>query len=287
MTYFNTKTFATLAVIGMGGLGAYTIYDRIPEVDPIPANGPITALEMKDGNSTPFIAGVRNPAGITWMADSGTYLISTDNRVVAEVSADYATVLSQMKVPSNPIGTGDTEGVTYLGNGRAAVIGERGVVVLIERNDAGWQEVERFAIDKMVAGTQLGSAAFDPETKTLFTAQKKGAKRLYQINLETRAVEVVEMTLAPNLVVKEGREWSEFTIAGLGFDGSALLANSEAFSSVLTIQLSGIVTGVHGINNINESAGLTVRDDTIVLVGDAESYLPEPPIYTISKAAKL
>jgi uncharacterized protein YjiK len=279
MTYLNFKTFATLAVIGGSGFGAYTIYDRIPEVDPIPTNGPIAKLEMKDGSSTQFAANVRNPAGITWMADSNTYLVSTDNRVVAEVSKDFTTVLSQITLPSNPIGTGDTEGVAYLGNGRAAVVGERGVVVLIQRSEAGWEEVERFAIDKMTAGTQLGSAAFDASTNTLFTAQKTGAKRMYKINLVTRTVDAVEMTLSPNLTVKDGRDWSEFTIAGLGFDGGELLANSEAFSSVLTIQTTGVVTRVHGINNINEAAGLTVRGEQVVLVGDAESYLPKPPIY--------
>lgn len=273
------KTAAITAAVAVTAFGAYTVYDRIPEVDPAPANAPIANLQILQGSSTAFDAAVRNPAGITWMADSATYLVSTDNRVVAEVSADYSTVLSELKVASYPIGTGDTEGVAYLGNGRAAAIGERGVVVLLERTNTGWAETDRFAIDGMIAGTQLGSAAYDPASNTLFTAQKTGEKRLYAIDLASRTVDVIDMALSPDVEVAAGRDWTEFTIAGMAFDDGHLLANSEAFSSVLTIQTSGVVTDVHGIDNINEASGLTVRGEQIVLMGDAESYLPKPPIY--------
>lgn len=279
-----SKTLTSVVLLGIGAIGAFAIYDRIPEVDPIPTNGPIAALQMKEGRSTRFGAAVPNPAGISWMPDSGTYLVSTDDRVVAEVSADYGTVLSQITIPASPLGTGDTEGVAYLGNGRAAVVGENGVVILLQRTDSRWKETDRFPIEGMVAGSQLGSAAYDPTTNTLFTAQKTGAKRLYRIDLDTRNVDVVDMVLTQELKVTDGRDWSEFTIAGLGFADGELLANSEAFSSVLTIQTTGIVTAVHGIRNINEASGLTVHDDKIVLVGDAESYLPEPPIYLVDRA---
>jgi uncharacterized protein YjiK len=281
------KAMATVAAISVGGFGGYTIYDRIPEVDPVPTNGPLSALPMLDGSSTPFGAAVRNPAGITWMADSETYLVSTDDRVIAEVSADFGTVISQMTLPSAPLGTGDTEGVAYLGNNRAAAIGERGVVIILDRSATGWKESERFAIKGMVAGTQLGSGAYDPQTNTLFTAQKSGEKRLYRINLDTQDTDVIDMTLASDLAVAAGRDWSEFTIAGLGFVDGQLLANSEAFSSVLTIQPSGEVSAVHGISNINEAAGLTIRDDQIVLVGGAESYLPIPPIYFVARDGQI
>ena len=286
MTISIRKTLAAIAFVCVGAVGAFIIYDRIPEVDPIPKNGPLAALPMANGSSEPFGAAVPNPAGITWMNDSSSYLVSTDDRVLAEVSADFKTVIWQMTVPASPLGTGDTEGVAYLGNNRAAVIGERGVVILMKRSATGWEETERFAIKGMVAGTQLGSAAYDPETNTLFSAQKTGEKRLYRINLETQATEVVSMILSPKLAVTAGRDWTEFTIAGLGFVDGKLLANSEAFSSVLTIQTSGEVNEVHGINNINEAAGLTIRNDHIILVGDAESYLPEPPIYLIPRADK-
>jgi len=220
-----TKIAAITTAVGLGAFGAYTIYDRIPEVDPAPANAPIANLQILQGHSVAFDAAVVNPAGITWMADSGTYLISTDNRVVAEVSADYKFVLSEMTVTKRPIATGDTEGVAYLGDGRAAVVGERGVIVIIERTGDGWAETDRFAMDGMVASTQLGSAAYDATTNTLYTAQKTGEKRLYAIDLESRAVEVTDMTLAANLDVAEG-------------------ANGEAFSAVLEIQTNGVVTDV-------------------------------------------
>ena len=152
------KTAAVTAAVAVTAFGAYSVCDRIPKVDPGPANASIANLQILQGSSTAFDAAVKKPAGIAWMADSATYLGSTDNRVAAEISADYSNVLS------------------------------------------------------------------------------------------------------------------EITIAGMAFEGGHLVANSEAFGSVL-------MTDVHGINNINQASGLTVRGDQLVLKGDAENYLPKPSIY--------
>lgn len=133
----------------------------------------------------------------------------------------------------------------------------------------------------MAAGTQLGSAAYDPKTNTLFTAQKKGNKKLYRINLATRETEIFDMYLSPELIVADGRDWHEFTIADLDYSNGMLTANSEAFSSILRFQTDGKVTDVYGVTGINEASGLTFRDNKLVLIGDAENYLPDPPVYLI------
>lgn len=281
MTPFIRKTLIISTLLGTGIIGAIIADDYIPKEDPNPANGPLLSIQLLEGRSTVFEAAVLNPAGITWMSDSGTYLISTDDRLLAEVSGELSTVLSQMIIPNRPLGIGDTEGVAYLGNGRAAVIGECGVVIIIQRNDSGWAEVERFNIKGMVAGTQLGSAAYDPESNALYTAQKKGNKKLYRIDLATRETEIFDMFLSPDLSVADGRNWHEFTIAGLDFSDGMLTANSEAFSSILRFQTDGRVTAVYGVTGINEASGLTFRDKKLVLIGDAENYLPDPPVYLI------
>lgn len=134
MTPFMRKTLITTTLIGTGIIGAIIADDYIPKEDPNPENGPLLSVQMLEGRSTFFGAAILNPAGITWMPDSGTYLISTDDRLLAEISGDYSTVLSQMTLPNSPLGIGDTEGVAYLGHNRAAVIGECGVVIIIQRN---------------------------------------------------------------------------------------------------------------------------------------------------------
>ena len=84
---------------------------------------------------------------------------------------------------------------------------------------------------------------------------------------------------------RSNRKWQELTIAGLQFHQGRLYGISEAFSSLLVVDLDGSVDAVLGLNGINESSGITVRDDVLTLVGDAEGYLPPPPIYLLDPSA--
>jgi uncharacterized protein YjiK len=265
--------------------GAFWVWDHIPEVDPDPANSPIENMSMIKGKSVPLTQAVADPAGIVFLPDSETYLVSTDGRELIELSADFLTVLSAITLPASPFGIGDTEGVTYLGNGKAAVIGETGVVLLMSRDGKGWKETERFPITGFKAGSQLGSATYDPATQTLYTAQKKGEKILYKININDRTVEVFSMTLSSDVQERSGRKWQELTIAGLQFHKGRLYGISEAFSSLLVIDPNGSVDTVLGLTGINESSGITVKDGVLTLVGDAEGYLPPPPIYLLDPSA--
>lgn len=280
----NTLTLAGITTLAIG-LGAFWALEQIPEVDPDPANSPIANMPMVNGSSVPLTQAVANPAGIVFLPDSETYLVSTDGREFIELSADFGTVISAMKLPSNPYAIGDTEGVTYLGNDQAAVVGEAGVVVLMTRNDKGWVETERFPISGFKTGKQLGSASYDPATRTLYTAQKKGEKVLYKINLNDRSVDIVSMVLVASVKERSKRKWQELTIAGLQFHDGRLYGISEAFSSLLVINTDGSVEAVKGLIGINESSGITVRNDILTLIGDAEGYLPPPPVYLLDQSA--
>lgn len=273
-----------LAVVTTAAFGFYIYWQYIPEVDSQPSSAPVHLINMTSGQSKALTTQIKNPAGISYLYDSDTFLISTDNRVVAEITSDFATVLSSMTVSTMPQKIGDTEGVTYLGNGEAAVIGENGVVVILKRAEGNWIEMDRFPISVFKAGTQLGSAAFDPGTRTLFSAQKKGGKVLYKIDIDSRHAEVIPMKLDTKFQEKKNRTWKEFYVAGLQFYEGKLYGVSESFSSVLTITTSGFVENITGVANINESSGITVRDGVFILVGDAENYLPIPPIYIIDKS---
>ena len=282
---FHVKLAAGLLSIIAAGLIGFAIWDRIPEVDADPKNAPVMAGRMAETETLPLSRDVANPAGIAFMQDSGTYLVSTDDRVFIELSSDFSSIISSLTISNNPYAIGDTEGVAYLGDGRAAVVGENGAVVVLERAGANWRETERFPIAGFKLGTQLGSAAYDPATGTVYTAQKKGKKLLYRIDLESGAANVVQMTLDPQLKELPGRNWQEFTIAGLLFHKQRLYAISEAFTSILVINPEGVVEDIIGLSGANESSGVTIRDDLITLIGDAESYLPDPPIYIVEKSA--
>ena len=220
----------------------YYYFEYVPEVDANPRHAPVAGMTSSSViKKLPLTTKVANPAGISFNYDTGNYLVSTDDQLFSEVSAGFDQVLFSMDIANSPLNLGDTEGVTYLGSGRAAVVGENGAVVLLARDDKGqWSETERFAIDGFKPGTQLGSAAYSPDTGELFTAQKKGRdKVLYAIDLKTRAVQVTPLRLAANLKEKADRSWSEFYIAGLHFKQGELKAVSEAFSALLTIQPHG------------------------------------------------
>ena len=265
--------------------GVYWVWDHIPEVDPDPANSPIENMAMVNGKSVPLTQAVIEPAGIVFLPDSGTFLVSTDRREFIELSADFTNIISVMTLPASPYAIGDTEGITYLGNGKAAVIGENGAVLLMTRKGKSWEETERFPILGFKAGTQLGSAAYDPATNTLFTAQKKGEKVLYKISMNDHAVSIVPMVLGSGVQERKNRKWQELTIAGMQFHQGRLYAISEPFSSLLLIKPNGSVEAIKGLTGINESAGITVRDGVLTLIGDAEGYLPPPPVYLLDKSA--
>ncbi|HCH23513.1 MAG TPA: hypothetical protein DE179_04380 [Oceanospirillaceae bacterium] len=271
---------ASILVLG----GAYYQFEYMPEVDPDFRNAPVTGMsKSKVTGKLPFTTQIANPAGISYNFDDNTYLVSTDDRVFAEVAADFTQVLSSFVINNKPYGTGDTEGVTYLGNGKAAAVGENGVVVLLSKAQPDlWVETSRFEIDGFNQSTQLGSAAYDPSTNTLYTAQKKASNKvLYAINLETQAVVITPLTLGAGIAQKPNGDWSDFYVAGLDFNKGKLHAVSEAFSSVITMDLNGVITAITGIEGLSESAGITHNTKGYVLIGDAEGYLPDPPIYFI------
>lgn len=273
-------------IIAIAAFGAVIIIDRIPEVDPNPANGPISNITILNSTLAPLTTLVKDPAGIVFLQDTNTYLVSTDNREILEISNNFSSVISKITLPNAPLSIGDTEGITYLGNGKAAVAGENGVIILLERINNIWQEQERFAITNFVASTQLGSLTYDAATQTLYTAQKKKQKRLYSIHLPSKKSTMVEMALSANLHEKQSRKWQEFTIAGMQFSNGLLYAISEEFNSLLIFTPHGELKGAHGLANVNESSGITIsfnktKGANITLIGDAEGYLPDPPVYFI------
>ena len=267
------------------GLGAgYYYLQYVPEVDPNYHNAPVTGVSVKPIEQVlPFTPLIKNPAGISYIPDTNTFLVSTDDRVFAEVSADFKRALFTATVANSPFNIGDTEGVTYLGEGKAALIGENGVVIIFaRRGKIHWVELERFVIEGFNNSTQLGSAAYDAKNHILYTAQKKGeAKVLYAIDITNREVKVIDLKLADKFIQKSNRRWDEFYIAGLTFRNAKLYAISEAFSAMLTIETDGTVSAITGLAGIQESAGITFKNNKFYFIGDAENYLPEPPVYVL------
>ena len=165
----------TVALVGVS-LTAFLILDRIPEVDPDPANAPIEHMAMVGAMQRPLTEAVINPAGIVFLPDSKTYLVSTDDQNFIELSEDFSFVISSTSIPNRPHAIGDTEGVTYLRNDRAAVVGENGVVILMTRNKEGWEEQERFPIPGFIAEPNWVRLLMTL-TRKFYIPRKRRAKR--------------------------------------------------------------------------------------------------------------
>lgn len=84
----RSTLLASLAVVTIVAIGSFTYWQYTPEVDIQSSSAPVQIINMTSGKATPLTTQVKNPSGITYLSDSDTYLISTDNRVVAEVSSD-------------------------------------------------------------------------------------------------------------------------------------------------------------------------------------------------------
>jgi hypothetical protein len=66
------------------------------------------------------------------------------------------------------------------------------------------------------------------------------------------------------------------------FGNNHLYIFSEAYSTIFKFNPeSKRVVAVYGVNDIHESAGITLKEGVAYLVGDFESYLPAPSFYKV------
>jgi len=277
-----------LMLSGIFFLGSCVNGQLVRELDADPSHGPVVAAMIQVDEIIPLTTAVQNPAGIAFIADTGTYLISTDDSVLHEVSHDFSAVLSSLTfdISRDGIAIGDTEGVAHIGDDRAVAISENGVLLHVQRHaDGTWAERRRIVIRGLDPSLQLASAAYDPVTGLRYSAVKTGPKLLYAIDPDSGDLRQTPLVLADHLTMKRGRAWApEFTVSGLVLVDGRLLALSEAYSSLLTLGTDGTITAVTGVQGMEESAGITSDGRGVVILGDAEPYLPDPPIYRLHHA---
>jgi uncharacterized protein YjiK len=257
------------------------------ELDDVAQNGPLSTTSIDKKSSLPVFDSVL-AAGISWDFDNDGYFVSTDQphtllpsneAQLLVVDQQLSTILQTITLPTD----GDLEGVAYIGNGEVAAISEVGTLYYFKQDETGrWalaNSVMAFANNKV---RKLASLAYDPQNQHLYTAEKEGTKTVYQLSRSGEQLSRFELSIDHLKSASSASLSDDYTVAGMAYRDQALYFFSEAYSTLFQYDLNRrMVTQAFGINNIHESAGVTFRHDTLVLVGDQENYLPPPQFYKV------
>ena len=259
------------------------------EVDDVAENGPIQSEIVSVTNTVPLFEGVL-AAGISWDYEQDRFFISTDephSLLTKNIASFYVVnaALNQIEYKKELKVDGDLEGIAYIGNAEVAIISELGTIYYLKEREDEWEETHKVSVFDGDEKHKLGSLAYDASNKLLYSAEKEGEKIIYQIS---RRGELLERFAFDIGTIEAKREFDidkDYTIAGMAYSNQNqhLYLFSEAYSTIFkyhpeTKQLSA----VFGVNNIHESAGITLKRGEAYLVGDFESYLPSPNIYRVS-----
>jgi len=175
-----------------------------------------------------------------------------------------------------------SEGISYIGNNEIAMISEVGTIVYLEEKNSEWEEKRRVSILNKNDRHKLGSLAYDPVNELLYSAEKEGKKVIYQISRDGKLQNSFELSVEGIDTNRKFDISKDYTIAGMTFGNNHLYIFSEAYSTIFKFNPeSKRVAAVYGVNDIHESAGITLKEGVAYLVGDFESYLPAPSFYKV------
>ena len=256
------------------------------EVDDVAENGPIQSQIISKIDQIPLFEGML-AASISWDFDKDRFFISTDQPhglFTDKIASFYVANDSLDKIiyKKNLVTDGDLEGVAYIGEAEVAIISEVGTLYFLKEIGDEWEVTNKVSIFNGNGKHKLSSLAYDPVNKRLYSAEKKGRKIIYQISRDGNLLNSFEFDVGDVVTKREFSMNKDYTIAGMAFDNQHLFIFSEAYSTIFKYNPEDKqLTAVFGIKNIHESAGITLKNGIVYLVGDFEDYLPAPNFYKV------
>ena len=179
---------------------------------------------------------------------------------------------------------GDLEGITYIGNNEIGIISEIGTLYFLKEKNKQWELTKTISLPKGDAKYKLASLAYDSKNQYLYTAQKEGEKTIFKMDRDGNLLDSFNLEVKDNLENTNANASidDDYTISGMTFNNDHLYIFSEAYSTIFKFNpKTKHVDNIYGIENIHESAGITIKKGSIYLVGDFESYLPTPSFYQV------
>ncbi len=276
-----------IAILMSGLMVGYYFLFMKKELDDVAKNGPIQSEIIQKMDQSPLFKDIL-AAGISWDYDEDRFFVSTDHpqRLFAQKIASFHVINSTLdkKIYQKDFETdGDLEGIAYIGNGEVAAMSETGTLYYLKEIDGEWQETKQVSIftDSSVPH-KLGSLAYDVVNKQLYSAEKEGKKVIYLISRDGELLDTFDLNVDNFGSTREFSIDSDYTISGMAFDEQHLYIFSEAYSTIFVYDpATATSTAVYGIHDIHESAGMTIKNGIVYLVGDAEAYLPPPSFYKV------
>lgn len=256
------------------------------EVDDVAENGPIQSQIISKIDQIPLFEGML-AASISWDFDKDRFFISTDQPhglFTDKIASFYVANDSLDKIiyKKDLVTDGDLEGVAYIGEAEVAIISEVGTLYFLKEIGDEWEVTNKVSIFNGNGKHKLSSLAYDPVNKRLYSAEKKGRKIIYQISRDGNLLNSFEFDVGGVVTKREFSMNKDYTIAGMAFDNQHLFIFSEAYSTIFKYNPEDKqLTAVFGIKNIHESAGITLKNGIVYLVGDFEDYLPAPNFYKV------
>ncbi|MGA9271835.1 MAG: SdiA-regulated domain-containing protein [Lutimonas sp.] len=256
------------------------------EVDDVAENGPIQSQIISKIDQIPLFEGML-AASISWDFDKDRFFISTDQPhglFTDKIASFYVANDSLDKIiyKKDLVTDGDLEGVAYIGEAEVAIISEVGTLYFLKEIGDEWEVTNKVSIFNGNGKHKLSSLAYDPVNKRLYSAEKKGRKIIYQISRDGNLLNSFEFDVGDVVTKREFSMNKDYTIAGMAFDNQHLFIFSEAYSTIFKYNPEDKqLTAVFGIKNIHESAGITLKNGIVYLVGDFEDYLPAPNFYKV------
>lgn len=229
-------------------------------------------------------------SAVTWNWDNGNmFVLGDEGETLVEVTRAGATV-STMSLS----GFGDTEGLTYIGNGQFVIAEERLQDVFLLTYVAGGS-VNRGTLQSVSLGPTIGNIglegiSYEPGTGDFFVVKEKDPQAVYQASLNFAAgTGTVTGLFTPALGVADLSDIQVLsTVASLQgtADQDNLLIFSQEASKLLEVSRTGQVLSEFDLSAITGNAeGVTIDSNGVIYIV-AEEYIggSTPQLYVLTPA---
>lgn len=229
-------------------------------------------------------------SAVTWNWDSDSlFVLGDEGDALVEVNKQ-----GQRLSVMNLTGFDDTEGVTYIGNGRFVITEERIQDAYLLTYSAGGS-VSRGSLASLSMGPTVGNVgieglSYDPQSGRFVMVKETSPQAVYDVALNFGSGISVTSMFTPNLGVADLSDVQVLTtVPGFaGADQDNLLVFSQESARLLEVTRSGQILSQFSFAGIADNVeGVTIdASGTIYLVGENPSLyvlnpVPEPEAYAM------
>lgn len=233
-------------------------------------------------------------SAVTWNWDTDTlFVVGDEGESIVQVSKAGA-LISSMSLT----GFDDTEGLTYLGGGRFAIVEER-IQSAYEITFAAGGTVDRSSLNSVSFGPDVGNigtegVCFDPITGGLIGVKEKSPQRVFSADVDFGAGTATTSDLFDPaglgvLDISDVQTLTSITALAGTMEEQNLLLYSQESRLLMEVSRTGDILSAFDFTAIaGDAEGVTVdADGVIYIVGETPTLYVLTPIPAPSAAAML